>query len=409
MAFLIVTKRITDAGEQIRTTQFSGSTLRIGRGTSNDLHLEDNSVLLNHAVIQEAGSDYLLRDLGGVSMTTLNVQAVKEAVLPQRGVIRIGPYRLEFSRETSGLELRVEYGLVEETVTQAGLSESGQVQALQAVPSGEQRRQEAEGPAAASRQAKPRVEKINLVDVYQLNSTYVNKTSLTIVIVLVVLGGTVLTYGLGKHRMFIPGTISMKHRLFANECARCHEPWKPIMTVVADKFCLACHSGPPHFSQRAYNPAPQCASCHAEHKSRAFLAALYDYTCIECHGDLKVKESRIPISKRIHSFSTDHPEFAVSIAQPGAREPLRVRLTEKERAVDTAAMKLNHKRHLASDLMGPEGPEQLTCASCHRPDLGGKYMQPFSYKRDCLRCHLLDFDERFSGKTVPHGKQLAGA
>ena len=74
--------------------------------------------------------------------------------------------------------------------------------------------------------------------------------------------------------------------------------------------------------------------------------------------------------------------------------------------MDTAAIKLNHQLHLKPDVMGPDGPEQLSCASCHRVDPQGAYMRPMNYERDCMRCHLLDFDERLPGKTVPHGQTL---
>ena len=112
MPFVIIAKLALEAGgEQIQTTELAGSTLRIGRGTGNDLHLEDHSVQLNHAVIQEAGGTYILRDLGALSLTTVNGKPVREAVLTGEGTIRIGPYQFRFARPGPESPLTLEYAL----------------------------------------------------------------------------------------------------------------------------------------------------------------------------------------------------------------------------------------------------------------------------------------------------------
>lgn len=246
----------------------------------------------------------------------------------------------------------------------------------------------------------------NLVAAHQLKTRYLTKTTITIGAVVVVLGGTILAYALGKHRVFMPGAISIKHRLFAEQCSSCHTPWKPVMTVVANEMCLKCHGVSPHFKDRSVAPAPQCATCHIEHKGKAILDVMSDRACIQCHADLKVKSGPFGFEATILSFTTQHPEFAVTVLLPGQATPERLRLSDKERLVDTASIKLNHKLHLQPNLVGPNGPEQLSCASCHQPDSRGAYMRPVNYEKDCMRCHLLDFDERLPGRTVPHGQQL---
>lgn len=384
MPFVIIAKeKLGPGGEKIKTTELLGTTLRIGRGTDNDLHLDDRSVQLHHAVIQEENERYVLRDLNILSLTSVNDMPVKESVLPEAGTIRIGPYTLRFARPTPTAPFTIEYEVLVDVVHAAPPTKA----ALGGPP--------------------PRIrdEKFHSVAAYKLPGQYINKITLTVLAVLVVLGGSALVYALGKHLVFMPGSISLKHRLFANDCARCHQAWKPVLTVVPDKTCLGCHSGPPHFSERALSPAPQCASCHAEHRGQAVLAALTDSACLQCHVDLKVKEPRIPITTKIHSFMADHPEFAISVSQPG-HAVQRVGLDEGKQVVDAAAIKLNHQLHLKLDLMGPDGPEQLSCASCHQGDRQGAYMRPVNYEKDCMRCHLLDFDERLPGKTVLHGQSL---
>src|SRR3989338_2249419 len=110
MPFTIITKNVPLPGqEQIRTKDVEGLVLRIGRGTDNELHLEDHSVQLHHAVIQEVSGAYVLRDLNAVSMTTVNGNRAKEAILTGKGIIRIGPYTLRFSRPFPKAPLCIEY------------------------------------------------------------------------------------------------------------------------------------------------------------------------------------------------------------------------------------------------------------------------------------------------------------
>jgi pSer/pThr/pTyr-binding forkhead associated (FHA) protein len=391
MPFVIITKEKQGPGaEKIKTVELSGTTLRIGRGTDNDLHLDDHSVQLHHSLIQEVDEGYVLRDLNILSLTSVNDVPVNELALPEAGTIRIGPYTLRFTRPTPSSPLTIEYEVLADVVRVAPPTTA----ALGGLP-----------PRPAS---KVRDEEFQLVAAYKLQGRYFNKTTIAVLAVLVVFGGSALVYALGKHLVFMPGSISLKHRLFANDCARCHQAWKPVLTGVPDKTCLSCHSGPPHFSERALTPAPQCATCHVEHRGQAVLAALSDSVCLQCHADLKVKEPRIPITTAIHSFMADHPEFAISVSRLG-HAVQRVGLDEGKQVVDTAAIKLNHQLHLKPDLMGPDGPEQLSCASCHQADPQGAYMRPVNYEKDCMRCHRLDFDERLPGKTVLHGQSLEEA
>jgi hypothetical protein len=389
MPFVIIAKeKLGRGGEKRKMTELSGTTLRIGRGTDNDLHLDDHSVQLHHAVIQEEGDCYVLRDLNILNLTWLNDIPVKEIVLPEAGTIRVGPYTLRFARPTPTSPFTIEYEVLADVVRAAP--------STTAAPAG----------FPATPPSKMRDEEFHLVAAYQLQSRYLNKTTMTLLAVLVVLGGSALVSALGKHLLFMPGSISMKHRLIANDCSRCHMAWNPVLTGVPDKTCLRCHSGPPHFSERTFSPAPPCVSCHAEHRGQAVLTALADSACVQCHADLKVEQPRMPVTTKLHSFMADHPEFAISLSRSGYSVVQRVGLDEGKQVVDTAAIKLNHHLHLKRGLMGPDGPEQLACASCHVPDERGAYMRPLTFERDCMRCHVLDFDDHLPGKTVPHGQSL---
>ncbi len=368
MSFTLV-RRIIHRGEtQTQTTEVSTDLLRIGRGTANDLRLDDLAVALNHATIEYNRGRYVVRDLTSLNATYINQVPFREATVVHGDVIRIGPYALKLSLPSDLGALTI---LTEE------------------VPGGKDQ------------------EKIALLQKYQLASARWTPTALSVTMALLILGGTALSFGLGQHRMFMPGGISLKHSQFADQCMNCHAPWKAIWAVVPDKTCQTCHAGPSHFGTHSLTPAPQCARCHVEHKEKPMLAFIPDSDCIQCHADLSSKDPRIPVHSKIHEFNTDHPEFAVSITVSELQPPRRVRLNEKAEVKDSATLLLNHKIHLNSELRGPDGPEPLKCASCHQLDEQGSSMKPITYEKDCLRCHLLDFDDRLPGTTVSHRKQPA--
>jgi hypothetical protein len=135
MPFLIIVKRFPGVGEeQTQTTEVAGATLRIGRGTDNELHLEDHSVQLHHAVIQEVAGAYILRDLGVVSLTSVNGKPAKEAILTAKGTITIGPYTLRFSRPTAKAPLTIEYEHLTDAVSTADAAASLDTLKLPASP-----------------------------------------------------------------------------------------------------------------------------------------------------------------------------------------------------------------------------------------------------------------------------------
>ena len=60
-----------------------------------------------------------------------------------------------------------------------------------------------------------------------------------------------------------------------------------------------------------------------------------------------------PDAHKIHSFTSGHPEFAVSVQGEEQSAPIRVRLNNHPK--DTAQVYFNHKAHLKPEKLGPEG------------------------------------------------------
>jgi len=179
--------------------------------------------------------------------------------------------------------------------------------------------------------------------------------------------------------------------------------------------------------------APDCATCHAEHRGRVALAAVRDQACAECHADLRNAGGGATFASAIRSFEQGHPQFAALLGPAGLP------------AKDPGTIKLNHAIHLKPIRLGPTGPTvQLECGNCHRPTAVGvdttygdaKYraasvgykeadeatpvsaeelmtsakprsgrelMAPVKFATACARCHLLAFDQRLE-EGVPHDR-----
>ena len=76
---------------------------RIGRGDSNDVVIDDDLVSREHAVVErvegpsDGSSKYILRDLGSTNGTFVNHKQVKEHLLNEDDMIRIGQSFFKFS------------------------------------------------------------------------------------------------------------------------------------------------------------------------------------------------------------------------------------------------------------------------------------------------------------------------
>jgi hypothetical protein len=181
----------------------------------------------------------------------------------------------------------------------------------------------------------------------------------------------------GRQKAFNAGPLAVKHALFTNNCNVCHAVRASFGSRVADQACLSCHDGPVHQAQQTFTPA--CTACHVEHQGSFRLANARDESCTQCHSNLKTKSGRTDFAASVTSFSGGHPEFR-KLSDPGT-------------------VRLNHEVHLKKDLLGPNGPVQLFCTSCHVSS--GQYVAPIVYEKQCAECHPLVFDRRFQ-ESVPH-------
>ena len=226
----------------------------------------------------------------------------------------------------------------------------------------------------------------------------------------------------GNQRIYNSGPVSTAHAMFGTQCGSCHVPTAGppeaggFFRRPSDQSCSACHAGPIHHENQV---GPQtCTSCHVEHQGRVELAALPDRHCTRCHADLKTKDGRpAQFATTVTSFASGHPEFAVTVKDKGHAR--RIRLDEKAELRDTSQIKLNHEKHVETDLKGVEDVEKATgmrglvrrdkglalgCTYCHETDDRRAQMKPIAYARHCAACHPLDFPGRLGDASVPHDR-----
>lgn len=381
MPFRII-RQVFFRGEwKTQSTDVPGEVLRIGRGLSSDLRLEDLLVSLNHATIgRDEARGYVLRDVTATGDTFLNRAPVKESVLRPGDTIRIQQYGVAVS-------LDEETGVLALTV---------QEEAKATVKPG-----------------------LALLPKLRLAGGRWSQARIALALCLLVAVGTLMAFVVGPRAVLMPGEVSVKHAKFSNQCEVCHASAKPVWKVVENAACQTCHEpqvlSPAHFAEKvSLTPAPLCAACHLEHKGRRVLADVPDQKCGLCHGDLKASNPHVPGLPAIHSFATDHPEFAITRSSPDKPGPLRVRLDDKALLKDESTLDLNHQRHLelSADFLQKEfgGTEarRMVCVDCHRTESDGRTMLPIRYERDCQRCHSaeLEFDLEMPGQRVLHGRQV---
>ena len=223
----------------------------------------------------------------------------------------------------------------------------------------------------------------------------------------------------GNQRVYSGGQMSPAHAVLATKCDACHFEMAGFFSAKAsDRACLACHDGPIHHANQTFTP--KCSSCHEEHRGHARLATTSDAACSQCHADLRTTGAATKFVRDIENFGPGHPEFAA--VRPGS--------------IDPGTIKLNHAVHMKRNLAGPNGSVQLDCDDCHRAPtstdawrfgsapasamavsqksepspqksdlaamlLARAYMAPTTYAKNCVACHGLQFDKRFT-ESVPH-------
>ncbi len=367
-----------------------GDLLRIGRGAGADLRFEDTAVALEHAVLRREGREYRLQDLGSVTGTYVNGQPVATALLRDGDEVGVGGFVLKVRRSDPEDPLFLH------------------VRPADAEPR----------PDTAPVAARP----VDYAGRFRLRRGLLGKGFLGVAATALALAAVLALPTLRRLEAFRPGELTSFHadRIEAAACTDCHLPWRGA----ADRRCQECHGAgkvdPAPAHHLAVQPAglraaTPCTTCHLEHLGRDGLMPASDDRCLACHRRLELAPgTSATFAGRVTSFAAGgHPEFALTVPEPGGGFR-RLRLDQPgARRADRTAIKLDHAKHMAPGLASPEGRVQLTCESCHAPAgreaateedaaEAGPDLAPIEYEAHCARCHQLTFDDRYPGETAPH-------
>jgi hypothetical protein len=247
----------------------------------------------------------------------------------------------------------------------------------------------------------------------------------------------------GEYHIFEGGDVATVHRMFENDCAKCHTEWGPLDRVlggdlsshvysVENSACLNCHAGAKHYpTQHRAKDEPACASCHHDHQGDIDLKRISDQHCLNCHLDLKVYDqgeytASVDFAEKISSFEKHHPEFGPVLLKNSGNEDMAgifkqwdgeeastrhgtrqlvewgkkvtisgSEIIEEEAWVDRSGIRFNHQKHLK---VTREGDDLVWAIDHFRPTKDGTEKEHRRFKNInqlCAECHQEAPDGRY--------------
>lgn len=359
----ITTRRSGATARKEQTREVS--TLRVGRGTDNELVLNELTIGLHHASFEKRGDGIHVRREEAPDLL-VNGQRTDTERLEPGDVVKMGHYELRVvpSEQDEDLALEVE----------------------QVVRPGDERDE-------LRKRTRMGVER-----------GFFSRRRMAWIFVLLVLGAFLVAPLLSSRvdTAWNSGTISRKHAFIADDCESCHSSFDRVR----NDGCLVCHADAAnHTSAEASPPALEgvrCASCHIEHDGLSGLAQIDNEKCASCHHDLHAVYGGTRFGDAA-DFRTAHPEFRFSLVEtPGSHEP---ELTVWSPTVqENPGLQFNHFLHVGQLESVSEGDhENLRCDNCHVLEEGGRSMMQIDFETHCQDCHSLDFDPSLGGTEAYHG------
>lgn len=377
--------RRASGGIGYRDVPVDATSLRLGRGTDNEVFLPDIRVSYRQARIHiRAGAVVIEGE--GVNTVRVNGASMRQASIGVEDDVDVGPYRIKLLPATPEAELAISVELV--------------------VPLGDD------------------VERMRQASGIGLLGTLPSKRALSWSLALVVLGlflvlpvaafmadpirklaNTVLPFAVDKP--WESGPLSAPHKFFGNNCTTCHEK---AFVMVRDEACVTCHKTIAHHADPSQVTLAgltdtRCASCHKEHNGVQAPVIEDQRLCVDCHGGLTAKAKGTALGN-VSDFGTNHPEFRPNVvADPVARKAVRVALNAAPAPKERSNLVYPHDKHLKPEgVRGPAGLVKLDCGSCHVPEQGGGLMRPIAMEKHCAACHTLNFEAKAPDRVLPHGK-----
>ncbi|TDU31248.1 putative CXXCH cytochrome family protein [Panacagrimonas perspica] len=368
------------------------ATVRIGRGTEQDVEIADPRIALAHAEITPMPDGTFRLDAKTPSGVWVNGTPCSARALQVNDILDFGRFRITVMKPEAGSDLTL---LVEE-----------RADAVEEKPA----------EIAATR----------------LEETWLSRrrpawVAFIVVLLAMLLLPLVLRYAGSKDPAtqmkmaalpLVPtqtawnsGPLSSAHAYFETDCAACHvQPFKQVR----NNACLACHDAVRHHVPDAAMAAlpdfsaAACTDCHREHNGPDGTIVRLASLCTDCHENL---QARFPDSTmgKVGDFATHHPPFSPVLTQfDKATRSFKAEPVVQEHGValrEDNGLVFPHNLHLdTKGIDAPDGKRKLECSSCHEPDRGAVGFRAVSMERHCADCHRLEFDPDDPTRVVPHGK-----
>lgn len=378
--------------DTLQEVPLTGSRLKIGRGTDQDIHLSNLRVALAHAELIEGQDGQVRLQSHLAAGFHYNGDVVQSAVLDAGDRIELGGHILRVG-DAAGCDLALEVS--EDTSTRGREMEAALL-----------KRARLDLTAAGLRKRPVALAAAGII--------------LVLFLLVPIIAATVPAAGkwlrmlplLPSDHAWQSGAVSDAHANFGVNCNACHTiPFVPTRNAA----CLTCHKGTAHhvdneILKTGLFKGQRCASCHHEHTGKSSLIRKDEGLCVSCHSDLKDKHKDTQLLD-VRSFGEDHPEFRATLARDvdGKQVLERVPLSDAKALHETPGIEFSHQGHL--DPKGIESPSRgtvkLACGDCHQAEPGGGRMQAVKFENNCHECHQLNIPGDVV-REVPHG-DLKGA
>ena len=415
MAFLLRNISLSaDGREIVRTSRVRDDLLRVGRDPDSDIRLDDLSVALHHATIEQVGATRL-----GVSAESGQTVEVDGAVsqggqidLATGGTIKIGPFYLRvLAQEMGSDDIAIDISRADADVEEDRF-DTRRFSLASVMPG---KRIVAWGLALVV---------IAAFLAWPIWSFYQQRQDTA-----------EYTQAYHADRLWLSGSLSQGHAALQNNCRACHV--QPFVAV-RDESCKSCHTTVHDHAdlarlQRA-NPElgtfrrlqqnigamfgqdpGRCVDCHTEHEGPQQMVPTPQQFCADCHTDLRSRLPDTPL-QNASDFEDAHPEFQPSVLiRWDDQRPVTQRIPLNRNPREASNRKFPHALHL-----DPRGGvaqmgrrlgsrygfgQQLECSDCHVPTPDGVRFQAVDMEADCGMCHSLAF-EQIGGvtRTLRHGE-----
>ena len=206
------------------------------------------------------------------------------------------------------------------------------------------------------------------------------------------------------------GQLMKSHQFIGDDCQQCHTN---IFEQASATQCLTCHENiEQHIDEQDVSTSSsgynECANCHKEHNPESTLADFSQQMCVSCHEDVQAVGLENKHHKKVTDFAIEHPSFTVSmlnVSRENKDDVIVERLSLADKTLkENSNLNFSHQLHMdPKGIKSATGDTVMACVDCHQSDNAG-LMKPITMEKDCLGCHTLTFDAADPERVVPHGE-----